>query len=43
MIKKQFTFDIPVFVISREKLDDILHNAPDWWGKEELERIKDYK
>ena len=32
MIKKQFALDIPVFVISKEKLEDILHNAPDWWG-----------
>ena len=32
MIKKQFGFDIPVFVISREALEDILHNQPEWWG-----------
>lgn len=37
MIKKQFALDIPVFVISREGLDDILHNAPDWWGNENKE------
>ncbi len=37
MIKKQFVLDIPVFVISREGLDDILHNAPDWWGNENKE------
>ncbi len=37
MIKKQFTLDIPVFVISREELNDILHNAPDWWGNENKE------
>lgn len=37
MIKKQFTLDIPVFVISREKLEDILYNAPDWWGNETKE------
>ncbi|WP_251630958.1 DUF1697 domain-containing protein [Emergencia sp. JLR.KK010] len=37
MIKKQFTLDIPVFVILREELDDILHNAPDWWGNENKE------
>ena len=36
-IKKQFGFDIPVFVISREKLEDILHNAPDWWGNDNKE------
>ena len=32
MIKNQFALDIPVFVISREDLEDILHNAPEWWG-----------
>ena len=37
MIKKQFALDIPVFVISREELDDILHNAPEWWGNENKE------
>ena len=31
MIKNQFDLDIPVFVISREALEDILHNAPEWW------------
>ena len=30
MVKKQFGLDIPVFVISQEELEDILHNAPDW-------------
>lgn len=37
MIKKQFAFEIPVFDISREELDDILHNAPGWWGNEDKE------
>lgn len=37
MIKKQFDLDIPTFVISRELLGDILHNAPDWWGNENKE------
>ena len=32
MIKRQFGFDIPVFVIAKEALEDILYNAPDWWG-----------
>lgn len=34
MIKERFGFDIPVFVISKEALEDILQNAPDWWGNE---------
>lgn len=33
-IKNQFGIDIPVFVISQEELEDILHNAPNWWGRE---------
>ena len=37
MIKKQFEWDIPVFVISREALEDILHNAPEWWGDDNKE------
>lgn len=32
MIKRRFGFDIPVFVIAKEALEDILYNAPDWWG-----------
>ena len=34
MIKNQFSLDIPVFVISKEGLEDILYHAPDWWGDE---------
>ncbi len=37
MIKNQFGFDIPVFVISKERLEDILNNAPDWWGSDDKE------
>jgi uncharacterized protein (DUF1697 family) len=37
MIKNQFGLDIPVFVISKEELEDILRNAPDWWGNEDKE------
>lgn len=37
MIKNQFGLDIPVFVLSREALEDILQNAPDWWGSENKE------
>lgn len=32
IIKDQFSLDIPVFVVEKEELEDILHNAPDWWG-----------
>ena len=37
MIKNQFRLDVPVFVISKEELEDILHHAPDWWGDENKE------
>ena len=37
MIKNQFGLDIPVFVISKEELEDILHHAPAWWGDESKE------
>ena len=37
MIENQFGLSIPVFVIDKEELEDILRNAPDWWGNEETE------
>ena len=37
MIKNQFDIDIPVFVIAKEELEDILRNAPDWWGNDNKE------
>lgn len=37
MIKNQFHFDIPVFVIAKEELEDILYHAPGWWGDESKE------
>ena len=37
MVENQFSLDIPVFVISKEELEDILHHAPDWWGDESKE------
>lgn len=36
-VKDQFGFDIPVFVISKDNLEDILHNAPNWWGNDNKE------
>ena len=37
MIKNQFDLDIPVLVITKEALIDILHNAPKWWGDDNKE------
>ena len=32
MIVSKFSFDIPVYVISKVELQDILANVPEWWG-----------
>ena len=32
MINDKFSLDIPVHVVSKEHLVDILDNAPSWWG-----------
>jgi len=37
MIQERFERDIPVFVISQEKLRIILEQAPSWWGTEDKE------
>ena len=37
MLKDRFDFDIPIAVIPKEQLIDILHNAPEWWGNEDKE------
>ncbi len=37
MLKDRFDFDIPIAVIPKEQLMDILHNAPEWWGNEDKE------
>lgn len=37
MIKNRFSLDIPVFVVSKEELEDILYHAPNWWGDESKE------
>lgn len=37
MIKNKFNLDIPVFVIQKNDLEDILQHAPDWWGNEDKE------
>ncbi|WP_419026260.1 DUF1697 domain-containing protein [Emergencia sp.] len=37
MIKEQFGFDIPVFVIPQKRLEEILLNAPEWWGDDNKE------
>lgn len=36
-IKSKFGLDIPIFIISQKELEDILSNAPDWWGDDSKE------
>ena len=36
-IKIEFNLDIPIFIISQKELEDILSNAPDWWGNDNKE------
>ena len=35
MLKKNYDFKIPVFVLEQEKLKDILEHAPIWWGSDD--------
>ena len=37
MIRERFGLDVPVLVIARDWLADVLQNAPDWWGKGDKE------
>lgn len=37
MINEKFSLNIPVFVMSKEELEDILNNAPGWWGNDNRE------
>lgn len=32
IIKNRFELNIPVFIISQKELEDVLDNAPTWWG-----------
>ena len=37
MIKNQFDLDIPVFIISKEEMGNILDHAPHWWDDKNKE------
>lgn len=37
MIRIRFNLEIPVFIITLEEIEDILLNAPDWWGNDNKE------
>ena len=37
MIKDKFNLEIPVFVADIDHINNILRNAPDWWGTDDKE------
>ena len=37
MIKSKFDLDIPVYIILRDELAELLQHAPDWWGSDDKE------
>lgn len=37
MINVQFDLDIPVLILSKDALEEILRNAPEWWGTDNKE------
>lgn len=37
MITSRFGLEIPVFILSKEELEEILQNAPEWWGNDNKE------
>ncbi|NLD18799.1 MAG: DUF1697 domain-containing protein [Clostridiales bacterium] len=37
MIKDSFALNIPVFIVMQEELEELLNNAPDWWGDDNKE------
>ena len=37
MIKDQFHLDIPIYVMTAQKLEELLSHHPDWWGKNDKE------
>ena len=32
MIKKKFLLDIPIFIMTKHELEDLLMHHPNWWG-----------
>lgn len=37
MTKNKFNFDIPVFIITMQELEETLNHSPEWWGKKDKE------
>lgn len=38
IIQDRFVLDIPVYVVESDKLNDILTNAPEWWGLDDKDK-----
>ncbi len=34
LVKDKFKIDIPIFVTTKDELEDVLNNCPTWWGIE---------
>lgn len=37
MLKNKFGFHIPIYIISKENLEEVLLNSPKWWGNDDKE------
>lgn len=37
MIKRCFFLDVPVFIMQKEELEELLDNKPEWWGSDNKE------
>lgn len=37
MIKNKFKFDIPIYVITSQELEELISHSPEWWGKDNKE------
>ena len=37
MIKNKFEFDIPIYVITSQELEELIDHSPEWWGKDNKE------
>lgn len=37
MIRERFGLDVPVLVVARDWLEDVLRGAPNWWGRRDKE------
>ena len=38
MIYDKFGLEIPIYIIDKNALDEIIHNAPEWWGTNDKDK-----